>query len=172
MGTPYTADHHGLFATVFTGKYGYRAGEKILAVGRPDRYGQEQHYIATIRTRYTMPKSRMNPDAAYNLATQWLAAVSIDLKRLEAAYPHEVSPLWMLEDKFVPYYIVEWVKPFPNSRVRDVAAVVEVLEPERSLEALLIEKPEYMKRGPIIVPNREKLLEKVPPISVSGQMRK
>lgn len=160
IGTPFTADHQGYFATVRTEQYGFSAGQKLRSIGRPYRFtGAEEHYIASLRLRYTMPKSRMNPTSAYNLATQWLAAVSVDLKRLEADYPSRITVPWDFGDQSVPLFTIEWSKPIEGSRRRDVAARVEVLEPERSLEQLIIEKPEYMTRGPIVVPDREKLLK-------------
>ncbi len=160
IGTPFTADHQGCFVTVYTEKYCYGAGQKLTAIGRPYLFtGEEEHYIASLRTRHAVPRSRMNPTGAYNLATQWLAAVSVDLKRLEADYPHRITVPWDLGDYCVPLFTVEWSKPIEGSGRRDVAAMVEVLEPERSLEQLVIERPEYMARGPIVVPDRGKLLQ-------------
>jgi len=158
IGTPYTADHQGSFATVFTEKYSYRATQKLTLISRAYSPGEEQHHFASIRTRYTMPLSRVNTNAVYCLATQWLAALSVDLRRLEADHPSRITVPWVLGGQFLPLYTVEWSKPIEHSSRRDVAAKVEVLEPERSLEQLVIEKPEYMMRPPITVPDRDKLL--------------
>lgn len=160
IGTPYVADHQGLFAMVCTEKYNYGARQKLMAVSRPCRFrGEEDNYIASLKIRYAKPRSQLNPRIAYTLATQWLASISVDIERLEMDYPSEINPLWISEDQFVPLYTVEWVKGIEGSRRRDVAAMVEVLEPERSLEQLLVERPEYMTRAALVVPDREKLLQ-------------
>jgi hypothetical protein len=106
-----------------------------------------------------LPKTRLNGATSYALARQWLAALSVDMKRLEADYPSRVYLTWDMGDRFVPLYTVEWSRPVENSSRRDVAATVEVLEAERSLEQLAIEKPEYMTRAPLVVPDRDMLLK-------------
>jgi hypothetical protein len=160
IGTPYTADHQGSFATVFTGNYSYGAGQKLTAIGRSHRYPEEErHYLAAIRTRYTIPRTQANSNAVYTLAAHWLTALSVDLKRLEADYPCRISVPWNLGELFVPLYTVEWSKRVERSSRREVAVKMEILEPERSLEHLVIEKPEYMTRASLIVPDRAKLLK-------------
>jgi hypothetical protein len=78
IGTPYTAAHHGCFATVQTKKYSYWASQKLTAINRLYPYGEEE-FLASIRTRYTMPSSQMNGNSAYALATQWLASGKLPL---------------------------------------------------------------------------------------------
>jgi hypothetical protein len=158
IGTPFAADR-GYFATVRTANYAYHASEKMSSVRRYRCDGEEERFIASLRTRYALPKDRLSTRAAYSLATQWLAAASVDLKRLEADYSPEVNPMWISETQFCPLYTVEWAKRIEGSRTRHVAAKVEVLEPERSLQMLSIERPEYMARARIVVPDREKLLK-------------
>jgi hypothetical protein len=162
LGTPYEADR-GFFSLIRTENYAYSAGPKFKLVGR-NRHnaqeGEQEHFIASIRKRYTMPRGQINTNAAYTLATNWLAAISVDLKRLQTDYSVEISPLWVSEtgSHCVPLYTVEWVRPIEHSQRRDVAVTVELLEPERLLERISIEKPEYLDRPPLVVPNRDKLL--------------
>jgi len=66
---------------------------------------------------------------------------------------------WNLEDgRFVPLYRVH----FFQGQNEDDLAVVEVLEPERSLIEFSVKKPEYIHRRALAVPNREKLLSHAP----------
>ena len=156
--TPFVASHQGRFALVHTEKFNYEAGQKLFAVSRLHPSGEDQ-YLAAIRAKYTMSRSGAKAGPVYGLATQWLAAISIDLKRLEADYPSQITVPWNLGDQYVPLFTVEWVKPIAGTRRRDVAVIVELLEPERLLESLVVEKPEYMAPPPPVVPDRDKLLQ-------------
>jgi hypothetical protein len=160
IGTPYVADHGGAFAIITTSNYTYQARAKLASVRRTYLDpGDERHRLALIRTRYTTALSQANSNLVYSLAARWLMALSVDLNRLEAEYPHRISVSWCFGDRFVPLYTVEWSKPIERSSRRDVAASIELLEPERSLEHLVIEKPEYITRPPLVVPDRDKLLK-------------
>ena len=48
---------------------------------------------------------------------------------------------------------------FTGENERELASV-RVLEPERSFLSISARKPEYIKRKPLAVPNREKLLRR------------
>jgi hypothetical protein len=156
---PYVADHQGGLGAVYTDKYCYGAGKKFSSVERSFRIsGGEENFNAAIWSRYRRPKTGEYPLAVYSLATQWLAGISVDVKKLESSYPPQVSNDWISDGYFVPIYKVEWAKPIEGSSREDVAAMVEVLEPERLLLKLIVNKPEFMTRAPIVIPNREQLL--------------
>ena len=159
--TPYTADNLGRFATLYTDDYiyGANAGNKLSYINRSLRFrGEESKYLSMLKLRYAAPKSQINTNAAYVLATQWLAAAFVDVKALEQDCSVGIHP-WTLEGgKFVPLYTLEWRKEERANGKQETVATVEVLEPERLLQKLWVQKPEYIKGDPLGVPNREKLL--------------
>ena len=123
---------------------------------------------------YTWPISRMNTNQAYQLATQWLAAASMDVKAmnrdcdvtvtLDTAYTHPPA------GKFVPIYWVSWMRKgyVPNGDVasvisNDVASVM-VLTPTKTLLQLRVESPRYILRKPLALTNLEALLPGKAPV--------
>jgi hypothetical protein len=154
--TPYFSDHTGRMGTISTENYLYGTrGNKLAVISKLFPSQDESQYLASLRARYTASRSRINTNAAYALATQWLAAASVDIKALERDYKVFIQP-WKSGNNFVPLYSLDWRK---EADLSDRAATVELVEPEHSLNLLIVEKPEYMKREPIIVADREKLLE-------------
>ena len=103
------------------------------------------------KTEYVWPVSRMDNNAAYQLATQWLSAISIDVKRLErecrlhvnAAVPQERAK------RFVPLYSVYWTSK--ERERRGSVASVQLFLPTKTLVQLHVEDPRYNLRVPIDV---------------------
>jgi hypothetical protein len=154
--TPFFSDHKGMFASLSTEDYVFAAGEsnKLSYVNKNFRLrDDEAEYRESLKARYKRPRTEVNTNTAYALATQWLAAFSVDVKALERDYRATVS-WWDLGDYFVPLYTVEWRK----AGTGESAASVELVGPERFLKKLWVEKPEYIGREPLVVPDREKLL--------------
>jgi hypothetical protein len=80
----------------------------------------------------------------------------VDLAALERGSKLRVET-WDLGNQFVPFYRVVWaISDRPPERV---AARVELFEPKRLLIRLSVEKPELIRREPLLVPNRDALLE-------------
>lgn len=122
-----------------------------------------------LRARYLWPMSRMDTNAAYQLATQFLAAASMDVKALNRDCQVRVdafTPEGKNGRHFVPVYWVYWMARGPEHR--GSIASVELLEPTRSLRQLRVEKAEYILRKPLEVQNLDSLLSQTNAPAVSA----
>jgi hypothetical protein len=129
-------------------------------------YGRKLSYVTSskldsaearneLEQKYLWPISRRNTNAAYRLATNWLAAIQIDVKRIEHDCRVNISswtPDGVDEKHFVPLYFVTW------KGSSGPVASVELLEPARLLGKLTVEQPEYVLRKPVVITNAEALL--------------
>jgi hypothetical protein len=152
--------HQGRFATLSTEDYVYGAdADKLTYINASFRFrGDEGRYLASLKARYAAPKAQVNTNTAYMLATQWLAAASVDVKSLERNC-HVAVTYWDLRDgRFVPLYTVDWFKGDGIQEDVRNAATVEVLEPERLLHKLWVQDVQYIKSKPMVVPDRNNLL--------------
>jgi hypothetical protein len=157
--TPFFCDRQERFATISTTNYVYAAiaGGKLSYINMNSRMNADTKFLNVLKTKYAMPQNHIDTNAPYVLATQLLAAVGVNVEALEQDCKAEVSP-WVFDNQFVPLYKIEWLKRGRLNKKRDVAATVELVQPERVLRKLWIEKPEYIRRAPLVVPNREELL--------------
>jgi len=153
--TPFFSERQGRFGTICTKQYVYgaNAASKFSYLNRNFRAQDKSKYLTAIKTKYAESKSRINTKAAYTLAIQFLTAASIDVAALERDCRIEIKP-WDLGSQFVPLYQIRWLR----GKNEEEAAYVELLEPEHLLLKLWVEKPEYIERDSLVVPNREKLL--------------
>ena len=160
--TPFVSDHIGHFGTVRTDNYAYGAeAYKLVHVTRATSEEQQRADREVFRKRYSVPEAQLNTNAAYRLATQWLAAASVDVAALERDYQVQIRPWdWHPNQgsrgRFTPLYELRWERTV--GRLLERAVYMEVLEPERQLETLRVEKPEYITRPPFTVPDRDRLL--------------
>ena len=112
-----------------------------------------------LRQQYLWPMSRMDTNAAYQVATQFLAAASMDAKALNRDCNVHILPFTPEGPSgrhFVPVYWVYWVRR--SEEGRGSVATVELLEPTRTLRQLRVEKPEYILRRPLAITNLKVLL--------------
>lgn len=110
--------------------------------------------------RQSLPIKQFDPNAAYQLATQWLAAIHMDVNGLNRDYRVHValSPFWnglaTLGEKprkqFVPIYYVWWTNDRDG---RDGVADVELFEPTKTLLQLDVQDPKYILRQPLVFTN-------------------
>ena len=112
---------------------------------------------------YTWPVSRIDTNQAYQLATQWLTAVSMDVAALNRDCSVVVKPdrdyVHPPQGKFVPVYYVYWRKRNTEAgRVADVPAGVRVFTPNKTLLQLRVEDPKYILRPPLVFTNLAYLL--------------
>jgi hypothetical protein len=106
-----------------------------------------------LREQYLWPISQMNTNAAYQLATQWLAAASMDVKALNRDCRlsiRAVTPDGEQGSHFVPVYFVSW----GGGNGKPVASV-ELFEPTKTLRQLRVYKSEYILRTPLQITNPE-----------------
>ncbi len=123
---------------------------------------------------YTWPISRMNTNEAYHLATQWLAAVHMDVKGMERDCRVTVKPddvyVHPPRGKFVPVYDISWVRKgyVPNGDVlnaisNDVASVM-LFTPTKALLQLDVRDAKYILRKPLVFSNLDSLLPGIAPV--------
>lgn len=116
------------------------------------------------RKQYKWPLSRINTNTPYQLATQWLAAVHMDVAGLNRDCEVHVVPdrNWnnpaFHERTFVPIYEVYWLSPLNKKKGYGDAASVKLLLPTKTLISLRVEDPQYILRPPIVFTNLYDLL--------------
>jgi hypothetical protein len=151
--SPFMAKNSGMFGYIITHKFAYFAsqGDKLCYItrvfGKGDEGGQQD--MDSLKAKYLLPKSEMNTNGAYDLAVQWLKKMSVDVDALNRDSKAQVTA-WIVGDKFVPLYRVEWVQPFatqnasadPNITSQTIASVV-LFEPDKSLRELRVEESQY-----------------------------
>ena len=108
-----------------------------------------------LKAKYLWPIERRNTNAAYQMATQWLAAIQMDVKGIERDCKVHVwswTPDGVDPKHFVPIYWVVWKRP------DGPVASVELLEPTHLLGHLNVHHPEYVLRKPVEITNMDVLL--------------
>ncbi|MDE3100106.1 MAG: hypothetical protein KGJ88_11595 [Verrucomicrobiota bacterium] len=124
--------------------------------------------------KQSLPIKQFDTNAAYQLATQWLSAVHMDVKGLNRDYRVHIalSPFWnglstlgeMPRKQFVPIYYVWWT----NDRGgRGGVADVELFEPTKTLLQLDVQDPKYILRQPLAFTNLAALFPGVATISTN-----
>lgn len=110
-----------------------------------------------------VPLDQMDTNAAYQLATQWLATVSMDVAGLNRdCKPHAaVSAYWSGLGKlgrvptkaFAPIYFIWWTTPENDSSGFGDVAYVELFLPTKKLIQLHVYDPKYILRKPLVFTN-------------------
>ena len=113
--------------------------------------------------KYRWPVSRIDTNAAYRLATQWLAAVHMDVDgmnrdcRVETivdAFWNGLKPGEHPHGTFVPIYSVTWTsRKKKNARDDGSVADVALLAPTKTLLGLTVFDPKYILREPVVFTN-------------------
>lgn len=135
--------------------YNVRDGYKFSNLAREGVVEMCRRY----QEEYLWPLVRMDTNAAYRLATQWLAAVSVDVKALSR--DHRVTVIcdhdyvFAPPGKFVPVYVVSWLN---DPGVMRGGAYVRLFEPTETLLELSVDDPKYILRKPLVVTNLAFLL--------------
>ena len=128
-----------------------------------------EQICSALRNRGRSPLSQLDTNAAYQLATQWLAAASIDVAGLNRDCLLHISVDWadyhgdMPKEDFVPVYDVWWSLPHGAS-VYNVPASVELYLPENKLLQMKVEDPKYILRSPVVFTNLAELFPGKAPI--------
>jgi hypothetical protein len=168
---PFISAHYGVFGLISTRQYHYFAsiGNKLSFIIR--NFGEngenESAFMESVRIRYTLPKSQLNTNAAYDLARKWLMTIGVDVTAIEKTGKYTIRQWDLGEDKFVPIYWVTWGQPAasslkpigPSSTGFETVASVRLVEPDKVLLQMRVEKSKYIKRRSLAVPDKDRLLE-------------
>ncbi len=142
--------------------YVARKGWKFSELFRADLEAACANYTRS----YRWSGDRLDTNAAYNLATQWLAAVSMDVAGLNRDCVMHAAPAthwnrfrWkppFTNATFTPIYSVSWI---PRQTTNGFAAAqVELFAPDKTLLSLRVEDPKYILRQPLTFTNLDELL--------------
>ncbi len=130
--------------------YYMSVGDKFSSLVRTD----SELTLSQLKAEYLWPVSRLDTNNAYQMATQWLYAVSMDVQALNRDCKVVIHP-WMPEgvsgSNFVPLYRVYWVAK--SGDAQGSVAGVELVEPTRSLQQLYVKKSQYILRKPLVITN-------------------
>jgi len=106
------------------------------------------------QTQYSWPMSRMDTNGAYQLATQWLAAASMDVAGLNRDCQLRIIAHTAKgntnDTHFVPLYWVYWTQ---GAQRQGSVASVELFAPTRTLVQLRVEDPAYILRKRLQIPD-------------------
>ena len=151
----------GAIGNIHTRDYGY-----FVSIGHKFSYVQGAHQNKDgwqWREQYVWPVSRMDTNSAYQLATQWLDAVSMDVAGLnrDCRVRIRTNAFWnagLKRGTFVPIYDVSWISPQNRAEGYGDAASVSLFAPTRTLISLCVEESKYILRKPIVFTNLDALL--------------
>jgi hypothetical protein len=119
----------------------------------------EEQKIGQWQEQYYWPISKLDNHSAYQLATQWLSTVLVDVDGLNRecrVHIYARTPQGLQAGaNFLPLYMVYWVKKSPQS---GSVASVELFAPTKTLLQLRVEDPKYILRPPLEIQNLEYLL--------------
>lgn len=151
-----------MIGNVHTRDYGY-----FVSVGHKLSYVEGAHQdqdCLNWMEQYRWPKSRIDTNAAYQLATQWLAAARMDVASLNRDCQVHIEPDRFAngeEDrsgKFVPIYFVYWESAQNKAEGYGNVASVKLLAPTKTLISLRVEDSKYILRPPLVFTNLAYLL--------------
>lgn len=148
-----------------------RTAHYVYLVGRENKFNQlvvagyDQACLA-LRTTKT-PLEQMDTNAAFQLATQALTTLSMDVNGLnrECTAHIAVSPFWnglgklgqVPSKDFVPIYFVWWTSPHNEAEGIGGAASVELFLPTKRVLQLRVLDPKYVLRKPLVFTNLDSL---------------
>jgi hypothetical protein len=136
----------------------------VYYVSKDDKfcYLERTHQREDIRRwqfQYWWPIERMDTNAAYQLATQWLSACSMDVGALNRdcnLHIQAYTPQGMQKGgHFLPLYMIYWTKGVEGN---GSVASVSLFAPSNLLMQLRVEDPKYILRKPLVVTNLDLFL--------------
>lgn len=153
----------GTLGTVSTRDFGY-----YVSVGRKMSYVAWRHYDRDClkwMEEYKWPRSRIDTNAAYQLATQWLAAAMMDVRGLNRDCQFRIEPetYWNAANPkkkttFIPIYDVYWVSEQNRRDGGGSVASVVLFAPTKRLVSLRVEESKYILRKPLAFTNLDAML--------------
>lgn len=138
---------------VITSNYTYHVsvGYKFSALTRT-LLQQEDNQL---KAKYILPINQMDTNAAFQLATQFLTAASMDVAVLTRDCDVRINTAatdGQDGEHFVPLYSISWVEKGKEER-RGNAASVELFLPTKFLQQMHVNKSEYILRHPLQITN-------------------
>lgn len=152
----------GMIGNVHTRDYGY-----FVSVGHKLSFVEGAHQNEDCikwREQYKWPVNRIDTNHAYQLATQWMMAASMDVKALNRDCQVRVEPdsFWnaplLKKGSFVPIYDVFWVSPQNRAEGFGDTAFVCLFAPTKTLISLRVQDSQYILREQLQFTNLENLL--------------
>jgi hypothetical protein len=113
-----------------------------------------------LKAKYILPINQMDTNAAYQLATQFLTAASMDVAALNRdcdVRMNTATTSGQDDQHFVPLYSISWVNR-GKQEMPGNAASVELFLPTKSLRQLHVNKSEYILRTPLQITNLDYVL--------------
>ncbi|PWU15723.1 MAG: hypothetical protein C5B50_14930 [Verrucomicrobia bacterium] len=125
-----------------------------------ERYRQQEDrrrwYADSLR-----PLRELDKRAAYQMATQWLGAVSVNVAALNRDCRLRIEAFMPVADrkrgKFLPLYWVYWTK---GGMGHGSVAFVELFAPTRTIVQLRVEDPAYNNRQPLHLASLDAITER------------
>jgi hypothetical protein len=157
---PRMAERFGALGSLRTTNfsYGFGKGKHLCYITRLIKGGNSYDYDAN--KPYEIDPSVVNTNAAYMLATQWLAKAFVDVGRLSTSSVVSIKPLVILH-MATSKYTVEWqqgsILVNGVSMPKPVAKVV-LASPQNELWTLRMEDPTFILRKPLEITNLDYLL--------------
>lgn len=142
--------------SVVTSNYWYNVKDTKLSDITVTRIEEQCREYAI---NYQIPIKQLNTNAAYVLATQWLAAAHMDVAGLNRDYDVHIAVdgYWnnvkqgdIPKKNFTPLYIVSWL---PKDNGYHTGASVHLFLPTKTLLDLSVENPKYILRPPVTFTN-------------------
>lgn len=151
----------GMIGNVHTRSYGY-----FVSVDHKLSFVEGAHQDVQCmkwRDEYKWPASRLDTNAAYHLATQWLVAAEMDMRGLTRDCAVRIVPnaYWnagMNKGTFCPIYDIFWISDQNRVQGFGNAARVSLFLPTRTLVSLRVQDPKYILREPLVFTNIDTLL--------------
>jgi len=107
---------------------------------------------------YSWPISQLDTNAAYQLATQWLAAVSMDVEALNRDCNLQIRPVMVTGEEQPPGLFLGILFPGERTGRKGSEAWVELFLPTKKLEILHVMNSKYILRKPLQFTNLDLLL--------------
>ena len=157
--------------------YGIACGNKFNLVGIAN---YEKACLALVESQ-PLEKSKIDTNAAYYMASNWLSQAAIDVAGLnrDCTRHVELSPFWnshvsvkdRKQNKFFPFYTVSWTYPQDTTQEHGGAAEVEIYTPTKMLLQLSFSDPKYILRKPVVFTNLAALFPGVAPIHTNHPVK-
>jgi hypothetical protein len=136
--------------------YGFAPSGRLVFVTRIHPFGQED--FPQVQRALSRIDATITTNKAYELATNWLAACSVDVAKLQRSFPPEVHQQFLFvkggRKALLPIFDVTWPRPPPATP----AVIVTIYGPKSELIQLRQNDELFSARAPARVTDRETLL--------------